>query len=108
MLSVAFVGGVHLHTWVANLVLIIKANGKWRICVDFKDLKKSCPKNSYSLPRIYQLLDVTFKHETLSLTNTYSRYNQIQMYPSDEVHTIVYADKDILCYQVIPFGFIYA
>ena len=39
--------------WLANVVMVKKANGKWRMCVDFTDLNKACPKDSFPLPRIY-------------------------------------------------------
>ena len=42
--------------WLANMVLVKKANGKWRMCVDFTDLNKVCPKDSYSLPSIDALV----------------------------------------------------
>ncbi|XP_074363199.1 uncharacterized protein LOC141703637 [Apium graveolens] len=43
--------------WLANPVLVKKPNGKWRTCVDFTDLNKACPKDSFPLPRIDQLVD---------------------------------------------------
>ncbi|XP_071727644.1 uncharacterized protein [Rutidosis leptorrhynchoides] len=43
---------VRYQTWVANPVLVKKANGSWRMCVDFKDINKACPKDNYSLPEI--------------------------------------------------------
>ena len=46
-------------SWLANLVLVNKPNGKWRTCVDFTDLNKDCPKDSFPLPRIDQLVDAT-------------------------------------------------
>jgi hypothetical protein len=32
--------------WLANPVLVRKSNGKWRMCVDFTDLNKVCPKDN--------------------------------------------------------------
>ncbi|XP_074328488.1 uncharacterized protein LOC141666400 [Apium graveolens] len=43
--------------WLANHVLVKKPNGKWRTCMDFTDLNKACPKDSFPLPRIDQLFD---------------------------------------------------
>ena len=40
--------------WVSNPVLVKKANGKWRVCIDFSDLNKACPKDCFPLPRIDQ------------------------------------------------------
>ena len=38
--------------WLANAVVVKKNNGKWRVCVDFTDLNKACPKDPFSMPRI--------------------------------------------------------
>jgi len=45
--------------WLTNFVLVNKANEKWRMCVDFTDLNKACPKDSYPLPSIDSLVDNT-------------------------------------------------
>ena len=31
--------------WLANTVVVKKKSGKWRVCVDFTDLNKACPKD---------------------------------------------------------------
>ena len=59
--------------------MVKKANGKWRMCVDFTDLNKVCPKDSYSLPRIDQLVDLTTRHQLLSFMDAFSEYNQIKL-----------------------------
>ena len=38
--------------WVANTVVVRKKSGKWRVCVDFTDLNKACPKDPFPMPRI--------------------------------------------------------
>ena len=55
------------------------ANGKWRMCVDFTDLNKACPKDSYPLPHVDQLEDLTAGHKLLSFMDAFSGYNQIRM-----------------------------
>ena len=60
-------------------MIVKKANGKWRMCVDFTDLNKACPKDSYPLPRIDQLVDSTADHQLLSFMEAFSSYNQIKM-----------------------------
>ena len=47
-----FIWEVYYPDWLANVVMVKKANGKWRMCVDFTDLNKAYPKDSYQLPRI--------------------------------------------------------
>ncbi|GJU71404.1 hypothetical protein Tco_1262809 [Tanacetum coccineum] len=43
---------VHYHEWLSNPVMVKKHDGSWRMCVDFTDLNKSCPKDCYPLPEI--------------------------------------------------------
>jgi hypothetical protein len=49
--------------------------GKWRMCVDFTDLNKACPKDSFPLPRIDQLVDSTAGHKLLTFMDAFSGYN---------------------------------
>ena len=49
-----------------------KANEKWRMCVDFTDLNKACPKDSFLLPRIDQLVDSTASHKLLTFIDAFS------------------------------------
>ena len=48
--------------WLANTVVVKKKNRKWRVCVDFTDLNKTCPKDPFPIPRIDQLVDATVGH----------------------------------------------
>ena len=59
--------------------MVKKANGNWRMCVDFTDLNKACLKDSYPLPRIDTLVDSTARHQLLSFMDAFSGYNQIRM-----------------------------
>ena len=59
--------------------MVKKANGKWRMCVDFTNLDKACPKDNYSLPCIDQLVNLTAGHKLLSFMDVFSGYNQIRM-----------------------------
>ena len=74
-----FVREVYYPDWLANVVMVKKANGKWRMCVDFIDLNKACPKDSYPLPCIDQLVDSIAGHQLLSFMDAFSGYNQIKM-----------------------------
>ena len=66
LLSTGFIQEVYYPDWLANVVLVKKANGKWRMCVDFTDLNKACPKDSFPLPRIDQLVDSTAGYRLLT------------------------------------------
>ncbi|GJZ68796.1 hypothetical protein Tco_0632346 [Tanacetum coccineum] len=41
---------VHNHDWLSYPVMVKKNDNSWRMCVDFKDLNKACPKDGYPLP----------------------------------------------------------
>ncbi|GJS88809.1 reverse transcriptase domain-containing protein [Tanacetum coccineum] len=43
---------VYYHDWLSNPVMVKKSDDSWRMCVDFKDLNKACPKDGYLLPEI--------------------------------------------------------
>ena len=57
--------------WLANTVVVKKKNGKWRVCVDFTDLNKACPKDPFPLPLIDQLVDATVGHPRISFLNAF-------------------------------------
>ncbi|KAJ6860443.1 hypothetical protein NC651_036740 [Populus alba x Populus x berolinensis] len=59
--------------WLANIVMVKKANEKWRMCVDFKDLNEACLKDDYPLSKIDRLVDLTAGYEFLSSLDAYSR-----------------------------------
>ena len=78
-----FIWEVYYPDWFANVVLVNTANEKWRMCVDFTDLNKAYPKDSFPLPRIDQLVDSTAGHKLLTFMDTFSGYNQIKMAKED-------------------------
>ncbi|KAL0456023.1 UNVERIFIED_CONTAM: Polyprotein P3 [Sesamum latifolium] len=74
------------------------------MCVDFTDLNKVCPKDSYPLPRIDLLVDLTSGCERLSMLDAYQRYNQIKLDVRDQEKTSFITEQGLYCYNVIPFG----
>ena len=54
------------------MVMVKKVNGKWMMCVDFTNLNRACPKDSYRLPRIDILVDSTVRHQLLSFMDAFS------------------------------------
>ena len=65
-------------------VLVKKANGKWRMCVNFIDLNKARPKDNFPLPRIDQLVDSTTRHKLLTFKDAFSGHNSIKMAEEDK------------------------
>jgi hypothetical protein len=104
LLEAGFIREVDYPEWLANVVLVKKANGKWRMCIDFTDLNKACPKDCFPLPRIDQLVDSTAGHEVLSFMDAFFGYNQIQMAESDQEKTSFMTYRGLYCYKVMPFG----
>jgi len=90
--------------WLANVVLVKKASGKWRMCVDFTDLNKAFPKDSYPLPSIDALVDSASGCRLLNFLDAFSGYNQIMMHLWDECKTAFMTELSCYCYKVIPFG----
>ncbi|CAL8091986.1 unnamed protein product [Prunus armeniaca] len=100
-----FIEEVSYSKWLANVVLVAKQeNGKWRVCIDYTDLNKACPKDNFQLPRIDQLVDSTFGNQLLSFMDTYSSYNQILMHEDDKVKTSFIIERGTYRYKVMPFG----
>ncbi|XP_057793251.1 uncharacterized protein LOC131009864 [Salvia miltiorrhiza] len=95
---------VQYPDWLANVVVVKKKNGKWRVCIDFTDLNKACPKDSFPLPHIDMLVDATAGHELLSFMDAYSGYHQILMHPDDQEKTSFMSNIGIYCYKYMPFG----
>ena len=94
----------YYSNWLANVVLIKKANGKWKMCVDFTNLNKACPKDSFLLPRINQLMYSTAGHKLLTFMDAFLGYNQIKMAKEDREKTAFITSQGLYYYKVIPFG----
>ena len=84
--------------------MVKKASGKWRMCMDFTDLNKACPKDSYPLPRVDVLVDSTARHQLLSFMDAFSGYNQIRLHEDDQEKTSFVTSQGLFCYSVMPFG----
>ena len=69
--------------WLANTVVVQKKNGKWRVCVDFTDLNRACPKDPFPMPKIDQLVDATYEHPRMSFLDAFQEYHQIALAGED-------------------------
>ncbi|KAG9441417.1 hypothetical protein H6P81_017271 [Aristolochia fimbriata] len=104
LIAANFIREVKYPTWIANIVPVKKKTGQIRVCVDFRDLNKACPKDDFPLPITELMVDATTGHEALSFMDGSSGYNQIRMDPKDEELTAFRTPKGIFCYKVMPFG----
>nr|ABA95029.1 retrotransposon protein, putative, Ty3-gypsy subclass [Oryza sativa Japonica Group] len=82
LLAAGFIKEVLHPDWLANPVLVRKKTGQWRMCVDYTDLNKSCPKDPFGLPRI----------------------DQIRLKESDCLKTSFITPFGAYCYVTMPFG----
>ena len=74
------------------------------MCVDFTDLNKACPKNSYPLPQVYILVDSMARHQLLSFMDAFSGYNQIKLNKANQEKTSFVTSQGLFCYKVMSFG----
>ena len=81
LLQNGFIITVKYPEWLSNVVVVPKKGNKWRVCVDYMDLNDSCPKCSFPLPRIDQIVDALARHDMLSFLDAFSGYHQIPMHP---------------------------
>ena len=71
--------------------------------MDYTDLNEACPKDSFPLPRINQIVDASVEHEMLSFLDAFSGYHQIPMHQPDAEKTAFITPHGLFCYNVMPF-----
>jgi hypothetical protein len=104
LLVAGFIKEVYDPDWLANLVLIRKKNNEWRMCVDYTDLNKHCPKDPFGLPRIDEVMDSTVGCELLSFLDCYSGYHQITLNKDNQIKTSFITPFGAYCYMTMSFG----
>ena len=95
--------------WLANPVLVEKKDDPnvavvWRMCIDYTNLNKACPKDPFPLPRIDQVIDSTAGCELLSFVDAYSGFHQIPLNPAGQLKTAFITPYGAYCYRVMCFG----
>ncbi|GJT67861.1 reverse transcriptase domain-containing protein [Tanacetum coccineum] len=95
---------VHYYDWLYNPVMVKKSDSSWRMCVDFKDLNKACPKDGYPLPEIDWKVEILLRMSPSNAFRCYKGYHQIQMAEEDEEKTAFITNQGIFCYTKMPFG----
>jgi hypothetical protein len=83
LLDAGFIREVVYPLWLPNVIMIRKQNGKWRMCTDFIDLNKWCPKDDFPLMRIDKIIDSTTFCETMVLLDCFLGYHQIWLHKED-------------------------
>ena len=79
IIAVSFIQEIKYLKWLANVVVVPKKGGMWRVCVNYTDLNeawpKGSPKDSFPLSRIDQIVDTTAGHGILSFLDAFSGYH---------------------------------
>jgi len=104
LIKAGFIKEIQYPRWLANIVPVEKKNGQIRVCVDFRDLNRACPKDDFPLPITEMVVDATTGFEALSFMDGSSGYNQIKMDPQDAFDTAFRTPKGNFYYTVMPFG----
>jgi hypothetical protein len=104
LLEARFIEPIAYPTWLANVVMVQKKSGKWRMCIDFTSLNKACPKDNFPLPRINKIVDSAAGCEVMSLLDCFSGYHQIYMKEEDKASTSFITPFDTYCFVQMPEG----
>ena len=104
LLATGFIREVKYPKWMANVVVVPKKGGKWRVYVDYIDLNEACPKNNFFLPWIDQIVETIVGHGILSFLDAFSGYHYIPMHPLDVEKTAFITPHGLYCCNVMRFG----
>jgi hypothetical protein len=104
LLAAGFVRECQHPIWLANPVLVPKKTSGLRMCIDYTDLNKHCPKDPFPLPRIDQVVDSTACSIPLCFLDCYLGYHYIALHLEDEDKTSFIMPHGIYCYKVMTFG----
>ncbi|KAM0904400.1 hypothetical protein ACQ4PT_018037 [Festuca glaucescens] len=104
LLTAGFIMEVKHPKWLANPVLVLKKKKTWRMCIDYTNLNRACPKDPFVLPRINQIIDSIAGSESPCFLDAYSGYNQIKMAIEDQEKTSFITLFDAYCYTTMSFG----
>ena len=85
-------------------MVVPKKGSEWRVCVDYTDLNDACPKDSFPLPRIDQIVDASAEYGMLSFLDAFSGYHQIPMHSPDAEKTSFITHHELFYYNVMPCG----
>jgi hypothetical protein len=105
LMAARFIREILYPDWLANPVLIQEKNMvEWRLCVDYTDLNKHCPKDPFGLPRIDQIIDLAAGSTLLSFLDCYSDYHRIALKEEDQSKTSFITSFGAYYYKTMSFG----
>ena len=77
LLKAEFIKTARYVEWLSNIVPVMKKNEKLRVCIDFRDLNTTTPKDEYPMPVVDLLVDRSTGHSIMLMMDGHSDYNQI-------------------------------
>jgi hypothetical protein len=83
LLNVNFIYPISDSRWVSPLVVVPRKNGKWKICVNYREMNNDTLRDYFPLPFIDQVLDTLSGKKYFSFLDGFTGYNQIQIAPED-------------------------
>ena len=105
ILEAGFIYPISDSEWVSPLVIVPKKNGKWRVCVDYRELNKATHKDHFPLPFIDQVLDTLSEKKFFFFLDGFSGYNQIQIALEDQDKTTSPVLGEILHTECFPLAY---
>ena len=85
-------------------MVVKKKSEKWRVCVDFTDLNKTCPNDPFHMPKIDQLVGVIVGHPRMSFLDAFQGYHQIPLAVDNQEKTAFVTPIGNYHYKVMLFG----
>ena len=104
LIKVGFIYPIPLIEWVLNVVHVNKKQGTIRVCIDFRDLNKDCPKDNFPTPHIDQIIDNCVESVIFSFMDGFSGYNQIEILPTNQHKMAFIFPRGTFAYRKLPFG----
>ena len=102
--EVEFIYEIEHTDWVSPIVVVLKKNGKLRVCVNLKKVNATTIRDNYPLPIIEHVLERVARKEAYSFLDGFSRYNQVSIELKDQHKTAFATEWGIFAYRVMPFG----
>jgi hypothetical protein len=105
-LEAVFIRPCRYAEWISSIVLVQKKDGRWRVCVDFRDLNRATSNDEYPLPVAETLINAAAGNKILSFMDGNAGYNQIFM-ASEDIHKTtfrVHSAMGLFEYMVMTFG----